>query len=234
MHSPPVQPSARMRSGAGAVTTMSLVIATIARESSGMPAAQAFVAMTSRSRRDATRASVRIRTGPPRDRTTGRACSRRSARRPRAPPAAARARAPPAARSPRSSSSTPARWTAEPERRAISSGASLRNGPDAEPLAERDDALPRAHLRRRRRGPQPAGLAEVRVDPVRLAEAPDLVDRRLRSARDAHGVRRAAERDERGELRPPGEHEAAVSAGRAAAADVLLEHDDVAATARAA
>ena len=57
MHSPPDQPSARMRSAAGAVTIMSLVIATIARESSGMPAAQALVAIT-------IRAAVRPCRGP--------------------------------------------------------------------------------------------------------------------------------------------------------------------------
>ena len=62
MHSPPDQPSARIRSGAGAVTIMSLVMATIARESSGMPAAHAFVATTTRCAVTDPR-SVSIRTG---------------------------------------------------------------------------------------------------------------------------------------------------------------------------
>ena len=168
-----------------------------------------------------------IRTGSRRSNDRTRVCSKirtpassAARRRPRASAAGCTVAA--------ESSITPARWKAEPERRAISSGSSLPERPDAELFAEGDDALPGAHLRGGGGRPEPPGLAEVRVDPARLAERPDLVDRGLRPARDPHRVGLAAQPRERGELGPPGEDEPAVSARRAAAADVLLEHHDVA------
>ena len=127
MHSPPDQPRARIRSGAGAVTIMSLVIATIARESSGMPAAQALVATTTR-RAVTEPCSVAIRAGSRRSNDRTRVCSKI-----RTPAASAAFRSPRASAAgctvAAESSITPARWKADPERRAISSGASLRKVP---------------------------------------------------------------------------------------------------------
>ena len=115
-----------------------------------MPAAQALVAMTSRVGGDARRGPCGSRPAASRSkRPDARVLEDPHARR-RARRAAARAPAPPAARSPRSARARRRGATRDPERRAISSGASRRNGPDAEPLAERDDALPGAHLRRAR------------------------------------------------------------------------------------
>ena len=73
-----------------------------------------------------------------------------------------------------------------------------------------------------------AAAVEVRVDAVLLAERADLVDGLLAGVRERERPLGAAELDERAELGPPGDREAAVAAARAAAADVLLEHDDVA------
>src|SRR5664279_73607 len=73
-----------------------------------------------------------------------------------------------------------------------------------------------------------AAAVVVRVDPVLGAEGADLADRLLRGLRDRERPVAAAELHERAELGPPGEREPAVAPARATAADVLLEHDDVA------
>ena len=51
-------------------------------------------------------------------------------------------------------------------------GREAAEGPHSEFLAERDDALPRAHLRRGRRGPEPPAAAELRVEAVRARRRP--------------------------------------------------------------
>jgi len=68
----------------------------------------------------------------------------------------------------------------------------------------------------------------LRVDPVLVAERAELVDGGLAGARQFERTLRAAQLHERSELGPPRDREAAVAAARAAAADVLLEHDDIA------
>ena len=125
-------------------------------------------------------------------------------------------------------SSTPARWTDEPERRAISSGGSRRNGstPSFSQSATTPSQAPICAVEVAVQS-QPAWRKCASI-PCVSQKSRDLVDRRLRAARHAQRVRRAAQADERRELRPPGEDEAAVSPRGAAAADVLLEHDDVA------
>ena len=99
---------------------------------------------------------------------------------------------------------------------------------DPEALGERHHRVPRAGLGRSRRGPQQAAAAEVAVDLVGLAEAPQLVDRGLRGAPEPDRLLVATEPDQAGEFRPPAQHHAAVAARGAAAADVLLEHDHIA------
>jgi hypothetical protein len=69
----------------------------------------------------------------------------------------------------------------------------------------------------------------VRVDAVRDAEGPDLVDRGLGPLRDANRALDTAQRRERRQLRPPRQYEPAVAPGGAATADVLLQDRDVAA-----
>ena len=99
----------------------------------------------------------------------------------------------------------------------------------AELAAGRHHAVPGAQLRLRRGRPEVPAAVVVRVDAV-LARRSCRSRRRPSSAARAiaSAPSRAAQLDERGELGPPGEHEAAVAPARAAAADVLLEHDDVA------
>ena len=226
MHSPPVQPRPASASDAGAVMTMSLVIATILRESSGMLAAHALAAMTSRS------AVSVARSGADHD---GPAAAERSDASVLVDPHARfqrHAPQPPHQRRRLDGRRARLEHAGAVDARSRAARDLLRSQPaegvDAELLAERNDALPRAHLGLRGRRPEPARLAKVSVDAVGLAEGPDLPDRRLRVAGHAEGVLRPAERDERGELRPPGKHEPAVTARGAAAADVLLEHDHVA------
>ena len=226
MHSPPVQPIAWSRSGAGAVITMSLVIATRRPASSRSPAAHALVATTRRSAVRRPR-SHRTTTGWPREKERTRVCSKI-----RTPDSSATRRSPRASRAgctvAAEASKTPARWTADPERRAISSGESGGTPPTPRRSQAATTPSQAPSCAAGRRGPQPAAAAEVRVDPVRAAEVPNLVDRRLRVARNGERVRVAAQTDQRGDLGPPREDEAAVAPGGAAAADVLLEHDDVA------
>ena len=126
MHSCPVQPISRSRSGIGTVATMSLEM--IARRvcSSRSPTAHAFVAMT-------TRSAVTTPRG-----VCSTAGARRSSRVTRVPswmrtPSSSATR-----RSPRTSSAgctiaadgsnRPAMWRSEPLRRAVSSGVHSSNG----------------------------------------------------------------------------------------------------------
>jgi hypothetical protein len=94
-------------------------------------------------------------------------------------------------------------------------------------LARGQDAVPRADVRRRRRGPQEAAAAIVGRDPVLVAEGADRVDRGRGRAAQPDRLLRPAAGDEARQLRPPREHHAAVAARCAAAADVALEHDHV-------
>ena len=66
----------------------------------------------------------------------------------------------------------------------------------------------------------------VAGDPPALVELADLADRPRRRLREHQRVPLAEALDELGQLVPPGGREAAVAARGAAAADVLLEHDD--------
>ena len=99
---------------------------------------------------------------------------------------------------------------------------------DAVRLAQPQHALPDADVRRRRGRPQEALADVVAVDPVRLRELAELADRCRGRAPEPHRLLLAADLREARELRPPAQHHAAVAARRPAAADVLLEHDDVA------
>src|SRR5581483_382181 len=98
---------------------------------------------------------------------------------------------------------------------------------DAEPLEPSDGVVPGADLRRARRRPQPAVVAEVRVDPVLRAEGADRRHAVGRLLREPQRLLRPAQPLERAELRPPRQHEAAVAAARASPADVALDEDDV-------
>ncbi len=97
----------------------------------------------------------------------------------------------------------------------------------AQPLRHRHGAERPVVVRGGGGDDQHAGLAVSGVDAVLLAPRPD------RSHRLRHGARRGQRRlgavqlFQRVELIPPGIHEAAVAPGRAAAADVLLEQDDL-------
>ena len=74
-----------------------------------------------------------------------------------------------------------------------------------------DAGLPRAHLRGRGRCPEPAALMKVRVHALALAEGPDLPDRVLGSLGQPDGLLLTDPLDQRLDLRPPREGEAAVS-----------------------
>src|SRR4051812_34351877 len=69
---------------------------------------------------------------------------------------------------------------------------------------------------------------EARVDAVLAAERADLLHRRVGRVRHREPALAAAQLDQRPELGPPGDREAAVATAGAAAADVLLEDDDIA------
>ena len=234
MHSPPVQPISASRSGIGGVATMSLETTTSARRSSGSAAAQAFVATTSLLGRAASPRRLddqRALAGEARS----RACARRSARRAPAPRAAGRGRAARAGRSRRRASKTPARWRSRARRGARpppGSGARRRRprccsqSPTTPSQAPTCDGVVAVHRKPPRRNwasmpcsSQNAAIASI-ASCGGVAEPQRLLD--------------AAELDQAGQLRPPGQHHAAVAARRAAAADVALEHDDVARRGRAA
>jgi hypothetical protein len=68
---------------------------------------------------------------------------------------------------------------------------------------------------------------EVGVHTLARAERADLSDRVLGSPDEAEGLFFPDALDQRLDLRPPRERKAAVSPRRAAAADVLLDHNDV-------
>ena len=70
-------------------------------------------------------------------------------------------------------------------------------------------------------------MAKVRVDAVRGAEAADRLDGSCRGAAEPQRLLGSDDVLELRELRPPGEHEAAVAAARTAAADVALDEHDV-------
>ena len=72
-------------------------------------------------------------------------------------------------------------------------------------------------------GPQPALLLEMRIDCMLSAELSKLSNRLFRAAPQEQCFLTAAEGQYRGDLRPPGHDEAAITARRSAAADVLLE-----------
>jgi len=101
-------------------------------------------------------------------------------------------------------------------------------GGDAVPFAVADDAFPGVALRGGGGGPEPAAFAEIGVNGMRGAEGADFIYRGFGSLRDAQGFGDAEEFFKRGELRHPGQDEAAVAAGGAGAADVLFEDDDIA------
>ena len=228
MHSCRVQPISRSRSGIGTVATMSLEM--IARRvcSSRSPTAQAFVAITTRSAvSDAARACA----APPA--RGGRGVVTRVPSWMRTPSSSA------TRRSPRTSS---AGCTIAPRRleeagevaiRAAAPGGllgrPLLERHHAELAAGRHDAVPGAELGLRGGRPEVAAAVVVRVDPV-LARRTRRSRRRPASQARASASAPSAPQscDERAELGPPGDREAAVAAARAAAADVLLEHDDVA------
>ena len=233
MHSPPVQPISASRSGIGAVATMSLEITTSRRCSSRRLAAQAFVASTRRSA-VSTPCSVRTTGGERRSRSVTRECSCRrtprssaTRRRPRTSSAGCTV-APPG-------SQTPARWVGEPVRRATSSG-SRRH----EDVARRRAAR-RPRRRRPRRRAAPASRRSTggrRGRSARRRRWPRVQRPISSTASSAARARRdalllAGERHQRAELRPPADREAAVAARGAVAADVLLQHDDVAVRLRA-
>ncbi|MNE68957.1 hypothetical protein D3C80_1646480 [compost metagenome] len=75
-------------------------------------------------------------------------------------------------------------------------------------------------------GPQPAALAEVRVDAVLGAELAQLMDRTLGAVAEETGLALVAEAAQGADLRPPGHHETAVAPGGAAATDILFEEHD--------
>ena len=95
-------------------------------------------------------------------------------------------------------------------------------------LTEAHGVFPPAHLRFRGCCPEPAGFTEVRVDHVLAAERRDLVDGVGGGSREPQPFFGPERLHKRGELRPPRECEAAVPTRRAAAADLLLEYDDIA------
>ena len=147
MHSPPVQPIAREALGDRRGDD------DVARDhddrsgaAPGCPRPRRW-SRSRAARRRPRRASVRDPHRAARGRSAARACARGCARRAPARRAAARGRAPPAGPSPPSRSSTPA----QVHRRAGAARDLLGLEPlerlDAEPLAERDDAVPRADLR---------------------------------------------------------------------------------------
>ena len=68
---------------------------------------------------------------------------------------------------------------------------------------------------------------KVRVHTLALTERADLSDRVLGSLDEANGLLFPDALDQRLDLRPPRQRKAAVPPRRAAAADVLLDHDDV-------
>src|SRR5919198_1006284 len=84
-------------------------------------------------------------------------------------------------------------------------------------VERRDRGLPRADLRGVGRGPQPAVLADVRVDVMLATERRDLGDGPGRRASEPQGLLGPADALERLELRPKREDEPAVAAARAAA-----------------
>ena len=158
------------------------------------------------------------------------ACPRGCARRARARRAAARGRAAAGWTVAARGSNTPARWRSEPARRADLAGR----------RAARKASTPCCSQRRRTpsQAPTCAGVVAVHRKPPRRKSAVDPVlgaerlDRRRCAATDARQSRIASSApqrcDEARQLRPPGQRHAAVAARRAAAADVALEHDDVA------
>ena len=107
-------------------------------------------------------------------------------------------------------------------------GRPLLEGHHAELAAGRHDAVPGAELGLRRRRPEVAATVVVRVDPVLARRTRRSRPRPPRGTRELERAVAAAELDERAQLGPPREREAAVAPARAAAADVLLEHDDIA------
>src|SRR6185312_13144368 len=70
-------------------------------------------------------------------------------------------------------------------------------------------------------------MGVVGVDPVRLAERADLLHGLVARPGEPDALLLAEHLDQRLELRPPREHEPAVAAAGAAAADVRLDDDDV-------
>ncbi len=96
-------------------------------------------------------------------------------------------------------------------------------GVDPSLLAGADGAVPGAKVERRRRGPEPAGLAEVGVDPVAVAKGADLADSIGRRTAEPPPFLLAAELDQRPELGPPRQDEPAVAPARPGAAEVRLQ-----------
>ena len=202
---------------------MSLETATTARPSSGTPASHAPVASTIA---PASTEPDGVRTIP-RSRSSSTIGERSKIRTPR--PTATRRR--PRASSAGCTVAAPGlEGSPEVDGRARAP-LHLLGGQDLERLLARagggrDSALPRAELGRRGRRPEPAAAAVVRVDPSALAERAELVHRLHRGADEPEGLLLPGALDQRLDLRPPGEREAAVSARRAAAADVRLDEHD--------
>ena len=228
MHSPPVQPIRASRSGIGAVATMSLETTTSRRCSSRTPAAQALVAITSRSAATSPRAVRTYRRHPAVEpRHAGVLVDPHAEL--EADAGAAPAPAAPGWMVAALGSSTPARCCGDP--------AAPPRPRRREPMNIPGRAAPRLDGRRPRhpagtgpRRPQPAALRELGVDAVPPGDLADLVDRvrptggRPRSRRPCRAASRATgtcahQESTNPPLRPRG----------AAAADVALEHDHVAA-----
>ena len=116
-------------------------------------------------------------------------------------------------------------------RRAGAAGDLLGRKPDERldtvPLDCRNGVLPRPDLRLARRRPEPAVVAEMRVDPVLLTESADRPDSVRRGAAEPQRLLAADGVLQLYELRPQREHEAAVAPARAATANVPLDDHDV-------
>ena len=95
----------------------------------------------------------------------------------------------------------------------------------AGPLGGREGVLPGTDLGTRGRGPEPPAAAEMGIDALPLAELPELCHGLGRGAGEAERVFLSGPLDERLDLRPPGEREAAVPAGGPTSADIRI-HDD--------
>ena len=194
--------------------------------SSRRPTAQAFVAITTRSavttpsgvcRTAGARRSSCVTFVPSWMRTPSSSATRRS---PRTSSAGWRIAA--------DGSNMPAMWRSEPLRSAVCSGVHSSNGitPSSRQVAITPSQAPSwACDVAVQRWPPRWKCASM---PCSLQNAPISSTASSAACASASAAVAAAQLDERAELGPPRDREAAVAAARAAAADVLLEHDDIA------